>query len=49
VRSGSVPRLLATLGKFAIGVLRLARVTNIAQALRHLSHRPGFALSLLGV
>ena len=49
VRSGSAPRVLATLRNLAIGVLRLAGVTNIAQALRHLSRRPGFALSLLGV
>jgi predicted transposase YbfD/YdcC len=49
VRSGSAPRVLATLRNLAIGVLRLAGVTNIAQALRHLSRRPGFALTLLGV
>lgn len=49
VRSGSAPQVLATLRNLAIGVLRLAGVTNIAQALRHLSRRPAFALSLLGV
>jgi hypothetical protein len=49
VRSGSAPRVLATLRNLAIGVLRLAGVTNIAQALRHLSRRPELALSLLGV
>jgi predicted transposase YbfD/YdcC len=49
VRSGSAPRVLATLRNLAIGVLRLAGVTNIAQALRHLSRRPCFALTLLGV
>jgi len=49
VRSGSAPRVLATLRNLAIGVLRIVGVTNIAQALRHLSRRPGFALTLLGV
>jgi predicted transposase YbfD/YdcC len=49
VRSGSAPRVLATLRNLAIGVLRIAGATNIAQALRHLSRRPGFALTLLGV
>ena len=49
VRSGSAPRVLATLRNLTIGVLRLAGVSNIAQARRHLSRRPEFALTLLGV
>ncbi|MHB8290374.1 MAG: hypothetical protein ACYDEY_14310 [Acidimicrobiales bacterium] len=49
VRSGSAPRVLATLRNLAIGVLRHTGVTNIARALRHLSRRPCFALTLLGV
>jgi len=49
VRSGSAPRVLATLRNLTIGVLRLAGVTNIAKGQRHLSRRPLIALSLLGV
>jgi predicted transposase YbfD/YdcC len=49
VRSGSAPRVLATLRNLAIGVLRLAGVANIARARRHLSRRPELALRLLGV
>jgi predicted transposase YbfD/YdcC len=49
VRSGSAPRALATLRNLAIGVLRLAGVTNIAQGLRQLSRRPEHALTLLGL
>ncbi len=49
VRSGSAPRVLATLRNLAIGVLRLAGVSNIAQARRHLSRRPELALTLFGV
>jgi predicted transposase YbfD/YdcC/GNAT superfamily N-acetyltransferase len=49
VRSGSAPRVLATLRNLAIGVLRLAGVENIAKGLRHLSRRPAIALTLLGL
>jgi len=49
VRSGSAPRALATMRNLVISVLRLAGVSNIAQARRHLSRRPEFALTLLGV
>ena len=49
VRSGSAPRVLATLRNLAIGVLRLAGVDNIAKSLRHLSRRPALALTLLGL
>jgi len=49
VRSGSAPRVLATLRNLTIGVLRLAGVSNNAQGRRHLSCRPEFALTLLGV
>ena len=49
VRSGSAPRVLATLRNLAIGILRLAGVGNIAKGLRHLSRRPAIALSLLGL
>ncbi|MHB8290351.1 MAG: hypothetical protein ACYDEY_14195 [Acidimicrobiales bacterium] len=49
VRSRSATGVLTTLCNLAIGVLRHTEVTNIAQALRHLSRKPCFALSLLGV
>ena len=49
VRSGSAPRVLATLRNLAIGVLRLAGVSNVAKSLRTLSRRPELALSLLGL
>jgi len=49
VRSGSAPRVLATLRNLTIAVLRLAGVDNIAQARRHLSRRPELALTLLGL
>ena len=49
VRSGSAPRVLATLRNLTIGVLRLAGADNIDQARRHLSRRPELALTLLGV
>jgi predicted transposase YbfD/YdcC len=48
LRSGSAPRVLATLRNLAIGVLRLAGVTNVAQALRQIGRRPTLGLTLLG-
>ena len=49
VRAASAPRALATMRNLVISVLRLAGVTNIAQALRHLSRRPALAFNLLGL
>jgi hypothetical protein len=49
VRSASAPRALATMRNLVISVLRLAGVTNIAQALRQLSRRPALAFNLLGL
>jgi predicted transposase YbfD/YdcC len=49
VRSGSAPRVLATLRNLAISVLRLAGATNIAKSLRSLGRRPVLALTLLGL
>jgi len=49
VRSGSAPRVLATLRNLAMGVLRLAGADNIIKSLRHLSRHPGLALTLLGL
>ncbi len=40
---------MASLRNFAIGLLRLLGVTNIASQLRECAHRPHLALRLLGV
>jgi len=49
VRSGSAPRVLATLRNLAISVLRLAEAKNIAKSLRTISRRPSLAFELLGL
>lgn len=51
VRTGSVPRVMATLRNLAISAIRLAAgpATNIAAATRTLARRPGIILDLLGV
>lgn len=49
VRSGSAPRIMATLRSLTISVLRLAGVTNIAKGRRYLSRRPHLALGMLGL
>lgn len=49
VRCAAAPRALATMRNLVISVLRLAGVTNIAQALRHLCRRPALAFTLLGL
>lgn len=49
VRTGSGPRVMATLRNLAIGVLRLAGATNIAAGLRWAARVPARALALLGL
>lgn len=49
VRTGSGPRVLATLRNFVISCLRLAGCTNIARGLRYLARNWRFALTLLGL
>ena len=49
VRTGSGPRVMATLRNLAIGVLRLAGATNIAAGLRWAARKPVRALALLGL
>jgi hypothetical protein len=49
VRTGSGPRVMATLRNLAISVLRLAGVTNIARGLRWAARTPARALALLGL
>jgi predicted transposase YbfD/YdcC len=48
VRKGHRPQALATFRNLAISLLRLAKVTNIAAATRHLNRRPEKVLALLG-
>jgi predicted transposase YbfD/YdcC len=40
IRTGTAPRAMATLRNLAIGVLRLAGITNIAAGLRHTGRHP---------
>ncbi|MCL9758123.1 ISAs1 family transposase [Frankia sp. AiPa1] len=40
VRTGNAPQVMASLRNFAIAVLRLAGVTNIAAGIRHHARRP---------
>jgi hypothetical protein len=49
VRTGSGPRVMATLRNLAISVLRLAGVTNIAAGLRWAARKPVRVLALLGL
>ena len=51
VRTGTVPRVLATLRNLAIGIIRHAtyRSVNIAAATRQLARQPDLALDLLGI
>jgi predicted transposase YbfD/YdcC len=48
VRTGNRPQALASFRNLAISLLRLAKVTNIAAATRHLNRRPEKTLALLG-
>lgn len=47
VRTGSLPRVMATLRNVAIGLHRLAGQANIAGAARHHAHHPERVLELL--
>ena len=51
VRTGTLPRILATLRNLAIGIIRHTtyRSVNIAAATRQLARRPDVALDLLGI
>lgn len=49
VRTGTAPRVMASLRNLTISALRLAGQTNIAQALRHLARNPDRPLELLGM
>lgn len=49
VRTGNAPRTMASLRNLAIGILRHAGRTNIAQALRHNARDAFRPLTLLGI
>jgi len=51
VRTGTLPRILATLRNLAIGIIRHStyRSVNIAAATRQLARQPDVALDLLGI
>ena len=51
VRTGTLPRVLATLRNLAIGIIRHTtyRSVNIAAATRQLARQPDIALDLLGI
>ena len=51
VRTGTLPRVLATLRNLAIGIIRHTtyRTVNIAAATRQLARQPDLALDLLGI
>jgi predicted transposase YbfD/YdcC len=48
-RTGSLPRVMASLRNLAVGALRLAGHPNLAAALRHTSRDPARPLALLGL
>jgi predicted transposase YbfD/YdcC len=48
-RSGSLPRVMASLRNLAVGALRLAGHPNLAAALRHTGRDPARPLALLGL
>jgi hypothetical protein len=51
VRTGTIPRVLATLRNLAIGIIRHTtyRTVNIAAATRQLARQPDVTLDLLGI
>jgi predicted transposase YbfD/YdcC len=48
-RTGSLPRVMASLRNLAVGALRLAGHPNLAAALRHTGRDPARPLALLGL
>ena len=49
IRSRSGPRMMVTLRNFAISILRLTGIENIAKALRTMAAKPHLALRLIGI
>jgi hypothetical protein len=48
-RTGSLPRVMASLRNLAIGALRLAGHPNLPAALRHTGRDPARPLTILGL
>jgi hypothetical protein len=48
-RTGSVPRMMASLRNLAVGALRLAGHPNLAAALRQTGRDPARPLTILGL
>lgn len=49
VRTGSRPRIMATLRNFAIGLIRQAGYTKIAATIRKIKHDTALLLIILGL
>jgi predicted transposase YbfD/YdcC len=49
VRTGSGPRVMATLRHFAISILRLKGYSNIAKAIRTMAAKPHLAIKMVTV
>ena len=49
IRTKSGPQVMASLRNLAIGILRLRKRTNIAQAIRHYAAKQHLTLSLIGI
>jgi hypothetical protein len=49
VRTGSRPRIMATLRNLAIGLIRQAGYTKIAATIRRIRHDPRLLMTILGL
>ena len=49
VRTGSRPRIMATLRNLAIGLIRQAGYTKIAATIRKIKHDPALLIAILGL
>ena len=49
VRTGSRPRVMATLRNFALGLIRQTGHTKIAATIRKIKHSPALLLTILGL
>ncbi|MBI5470310.1 ISAs1 family transposase [Candidatus Kaiserbacteria bacterium] len=49
IRTGKGPQVMAALRNFAVSLMRMHGVNNIARKIRELAHRPHLVLGMLGV
>ena len=49
VKTGSRPRVMATLRNLAVGLIRQAGYTKIAETIRKIKHDPHLLLTVLGL